>query len=61
MAEKVKVLPLLSGKCLIIVEVLRREVKVDASKNLWANRDLTDSLGFVAEERWHGRSITGAV
>jgi hypothetical protein len=34
---------------------------LDASKNLWANRDLTDSLGFVAEERWHGRSITGAV
>jgi opacity protein-like surface antigen len=32
---------------------------VDTSKNLWANQDLIDSIGRVAEERRHGRSIPG--
>ena len=33
--------------------------KLDTSKNLWANQDLIDSIGRVAEERRHGRSIPG--
>ena len=33
--------------------------KLDTSKNLWANQDFIDSIGRVAEERRHGRSIPG--
>ena len=33
--------------------------QLDTSKNLWANQDLIDSIGRVAEECRHVRSIPG--